>query len=313
MSGIAYAGLGQVAKTAEGAVKLYDDWADTYDACLVSWGYEAPERVAAHLKERLGTDARVLDLGCGTGLSGVALTKAGLTGAHVGVDISPKSVEIALKLGCYSGGAFVGSLEEPFSEEVVKKGPYDAVITVGVLSYVHKFDLLWPEVLKVLAPGGLLVTTHRCPFYSDDMDGIQTEAAKHVVSGEWSCQLLSEPMPYMPKNPDPAESVKRINYIIFRKAGGKDGGGPGTGTGGYPSKPASPPAKYLLTFKEGTDKKAAMAKIAALRTVTDTSLMEAVGIGTVDMVGDSDVAIASLQAVEGVATVEQDGAVGLAA
>lgn len=223
MTGIAFAGLGTAPKTAEGAVKLYDEWADSYDATLMSWGYEAPERVTAFLNERIRSDGKVLDLGCGTGLSGVALTKGGLNGAHVGVDISPKSIEIASKLGCYSGGAFVGSLEEAISSEVVGKGPFEAVISVGVLSYVHNFEVLWKEVLRVLAPGGWLIVTHRTPFFADDIDGIQTEAAKLVASKEWTCECVSEPMPYMPLNPDPEESEKRIQYVIYRKAGGQGG------------------------------------------------------------------------------------------
>lgn len=222
---IEYSGLGATPKTAEGAIKLYDEWADTYDATLTSWGYEAPPKVLALLKERLGDDAKVLDLGCGTGLSGVVLKEGGLKGAHVGVDISSKSIEISAKLGCYSGGAFVGSLEEPLSKEVLAAGPFDAVISVGVLSYIHKFDVFWGETLKAIRPGGYVVVTHRMPFWAGDEDSIQTEAAKLVVSGEWTIEHVSGPMPYMPKNPDPIENEKRIQYLVFRKksADGKEG------------------------------------------------------------------------------------------
>lgn len=222
MTGIAYSGLGAAPKTAEGAVQLYDEWADDYDKCLISWGFEAPDRVAALLKGRMKADGKVLDLGCGTGMSGEALINAGMKGAHVGIDISPKSIEISSKKGCYSGGAFVGSLETEFTSEITDKGPFDAVISVGVFSYVHNFELLWSEVLKNIVPGGYLIFTHRDPYWKTDVDGIQTEAAKRVLSKEWTCVSVSEPMPYMPQNPDPAENSKVINYVVYRKLGGDD-------------------------------------------------------------------------------------------
>ena len=44
---------------------------------------------------------RVLDLGCGTGMSGQALAATGLGATVVGVDISPASLEIARSKGMY--------------------------------------------------------------------------------------------------------------------------------------------------------------------------------------------------------------------
>lgn len=221
-SGISYTGLGAYSKDAEGAVQLYDEWADDYEKCLVSWGYEAPRRVAALLKERgVPADGAVLDLGCGTGMSGIGLVEAGLVGAHVGVDISPKSIGLANEKKIYKGGGFVGSLEEPLSAEVAAHGPFDAVICVGTLSYVHNFNVFWAECMKVLKPGGLLVATHRDSFWDDDMDDCQTAAAQFVVSKEWRCDHVSGPMPYMPENPEPEENRKRIKYIVFKKIGGE--------------------------------------------------------------------------------------------
>merc|ERR1712032_1054582 len=112
------------------------------------------------------------------------------------------SVESASKLGCYAGGTFVGSLEEPLSAEVAQRGPFDAVISVGVLSYVHNYNIFWKEVLRMLVPGGWLVATHRYELWTGNEDGVQTHAAQHVVDGEWTCESVSERMPYMPLNPD---------------------------------------------------------------------------------------------------------------
>jgi predicted TPR repeat methyltransferase len=66
--------LGTASKDAEGAKQLYDDWADSYDASLISWEYPAPSRVAETITGSkfggVGLESTVVDLGCGTGLSG---------------------------------------------------------------------------------------------------------------------------------------------------------------------------------------------------------------------------------------------------
>lgn len=69
---------------------VYDQWAASYDADLTDADYETPGRIARALKSVLRDSemsAPVLDFGCGTGLSGLALTDAGFTRIH-GADVS---------------------------------------------------------------------------------------------------------------------------------------------------------------------------------------------------------------------------------
>ncbi len=56
---------------------LYDDWAASYDAEIAENGYATPRRCAEALAG-FATDPSlpVLDFGCGTGLSGLALRAA---------------------------------------------------------------------------------------------------------------------------------------------------------------------------------------------------------------------------------------------
>ena len=73
-----------------------------YDACLLSWGYNAHSKSASLLASLVtgvgggvfGTTeaCRVLDTGCGTGLSGEALRSAGF-GPAAGIDISSASLD----------------------------------------------------------------------------------------------------------------------------------------------------------------------------------------------------------------------------
>jgi len=79
--------------TADDVVGLYDDWAERYDADVGGAGYVTPRRVAVALAGTVAdTSTPVLDYGCGTGLSGVALSGAGFTridGAHLPGAASP--------------------------------------------------------------------------------------------------------------------------------------------------------------------------------------------------------------------------------
>ena len=58
--------------------ELYASWATTYDQEVIENGYATPDRVAKALKEYVSDKSTlILDYGCGTGLSGLALQSVG--------------------------------------------------------------------------------------------------------------------------------------------------------------------------------------------------------------------------------------------
>ena len=138
----------------------YDDQAPTYDETLASWGYDAPWRVAELLLGSL-TEASslqtVLDAGCGTGLAGQALRDAGFEGRLLGVDLSPDSVALARPRGIYDE-LLVSDLQQPLPYE---DDSVDAVVCVGVLTYVPDVAAIWVEFCRVTRPGGRVVLTQR--------------------------------------------------------------------------------------------------------------------------------------------------------
>jgi len=75
--------------------QLYADWSDTYDSQLAETGYATPQRcadaLALYCSDKSGP---VLDIGCGTGLSGAALLKAGFSTID-GTDPSEDMIAIA--------------------------------------------------------------------------------------------------------------------------------------------------------------------------------------------------------------------------
>ena len=69
---------------------LYDDWSASYDAEITENGYATPRRIAEALAQFADPSAPILDFGCGTGLSGLALKAAGfqtIDGADLSADM----------------------------------------------------------------------------------------------------------------------------------------------------------------------------------------------------------------------------------
>lgn len=86
-------------KNFDGAVKLYDDWAFSYDDTLRGWGYDAHVQTAA-LVGKLYTSSdlatiKLLDCGSGTGMVGEELARQGIAEVRIGTDCSAQSLTLA--------------------------------------------------------------------------------------------------------------------------------------------------------------------------------------------------------------------------
>jgi predicted TPR repeat methyltransferase len=171
----------------------YDAWAEKYDSDLTSWSYQAPAVVAETVVTRLPAAKSVLDVGCGTGLVGRALRDRGFAGRILGRDISRESLDIARQNGAYE------SLEQadlqqrlPFEDDSV-----DAVVCVGVMTYLPDVEAVWREFARVARPGGLVVATQR----EDLWDDRACQAVIDELEGEgmWTPLDITGPAPYLPE------------------------------------------------------------------------------------------------------------------
>ncbi len=131
---------------------FYNDWAATYDAEIAENGYATPERCAAALAEIVDPAAPILDIGCGTGLSGLALRAAGFTTID-GTDLSPEMLDLARARDGVYRRLFAGDLNTPLP---VEPGAYAAATAVGVINPGHAPPETIDAVLAILPPGGCL-------------------------------------------------------------------------------------------------------------------------------------------------------------
>lgn len=140
-------------ETPEDVKALYQDWSKSYDAEVTENGYASPRRAAEALAGVTEDRAMpVLDLGCGTGISGEALRAVGF-GTIDGSDFSEPMLEAARAKGLYRTLIPADVAEPlPFAD-----GAYGAIAAVGVFSPAHAPPETIDAVMAKLSPGGLFV------------------------------------------------------------------------------------------------------------------------------------------------------------
>src|SRR5258706_8333329 len=138
---------------------LFDDYASYYDSAMVgSLGYRAPSHLRS-LAGRVMPDAappmRVLDLGCGTGLSGEAFQDLTAGGRLDGIDLSPGMIEEARRRNIYSD-----LIIEDFETALAVPGlSYDLIIAGDALIYHGDLLPVLSGAARRLDPGGFCLFT----------------------------------------------------------------------------------------------------------------------------------------------------------
>lgn len=171
----------------------YDAWASGYDDDLASWSYRAPTVVAESVVSHQPTAASVLDVGCGTGLVGRALRVRGFTGQILGLDISDASLEVARQSGAYASLEHA-DLQQPLP---LPDDSVDALVCVGVMTYLPDVERVWREFARVARPGGLVVATQREDLWDDRRCRAIGEQLQD--EGVWTLLEITGPAPYLPE------------------------------------------------------------------------------------------------------------------
>lgn len=141
------------AKPAEGYVEqLFDGMAPIFEQQLRKLGCQIPEELARAVLPLLEAyrPARVLDLGCGTGLLGAALAPASAT--ITGIDLSAEMLSRAAARGIYAQLAKAEMVEYLRAAEA---GTFDAVLATDVFVYLGELEPVFEGAARVLTPGGV--------------------------------------------------------------------------------------------------------------------------------------------------------------
>jgi predicted TPR repeat methyltransferase len=132
----------------------FDQFAEEFDKQLTGvLGYSAFKPLAGLAEAHAVHIARVLDLGCGTGLAGPFLAQPG---RHVtGVDLSGGMLEKARARGCYDSLLNTEAVAYLGAHDAV----YDLIFAADVLNYIGELGDLMKNAAQALVAGGLFALT----------------------------------------------------------------------------------------------------------------------------------------------------------
>ncbi len=162
-------------KTPDDNRRLYAKWAATYESSFVdAKQYRYPKAIAEVFNDVLPVITRVLDIGTGTGLTGMYVTRLRPEVVIDGMDISPEMLAQAQRKTREDGSVVYRALYERDLTVAVpnENEPYEALFSSGTFTHGH----LGPECLRNLLPllahdGWLVVGVNNEHFESKGFAG----------------------------------------------------------------------------------------------------------------------------------------------
>lgn len=176
--------------------RLFDGYAEAFDLHLQQGlKYDVPEKLAA-LVTRHSTPAvekwKILDLGCGTGMVGVAF--AAVARQLVGVDLSANMLRKARERNVYL------RLQQSDLQAMMRgeaAASYDVIVAADVFIYMGKLDQVIGETARLLVPGGVFAFSIEAvvPIQADSA-GSQSEyqlqhTGRYAQSPEYMSRLAA--------------------------------------------------------------------------------------------------------------------------
>jgi predicted TPR repeat methyltransferase len=185
--------------------RLFDDYADRFDAHLGSIAYRVPKLIHDAVLAVSGDDQRarrVLDLGCGTGLCGEIVKP--LATRLVGVDLSARMIAKARERKIYDS-LIVGSIEDALDGQ---EQCYDLIIAGDVFTYIGDLDSVLAGCARALQSDGLVALSvestggdsyHLCPTgryaHSSSYIDATARASRLSVVYRQDITLRNDPVP----------------------------------------------------------------------------------------------------------------------
>jgi SAM-dependent methyltransferase len=169
----------------------YDIWARDYERDVAD--YVGPQRTVEVLTRYVDQEARILDAGCGTGLTGQILHAQGYHRVE-GLDLSAGMLAEARQKNCYAAlhqQALGGPLDFPTDF-------FDAVLCVGIFARAHVPSRSLDELIRLTKPGGYIFSTLRTLFYENS--DFKDKMAALEEAGQWHLVEVGQPFQGIPKS-----------------------------------------------------------------------------------------------------------------
>lgn len=186
--------------------EAYARWAAFYDRQTAEMGYCLPWIIAGWIARHVpASEGPLLDAGCGTGLSGLALTALGYSGLE-GLDLSDEMLAIAGQRGVY------GNLQRAVLGKALPwpDDHFAAMFSTGVFTQGHAPASAMHELVRITRPGGFAILTVREQIL--DSDGFNEVFASLTAAGSWV--EVEQSMPFRAFAIDEPEVLVRA--FVFR-------------------------------------------------------------------------------------------------
>jgi len=129
----------------------FDAVADIYDSAKYIIGVAERLAVVGNLKP----GGKIFDVACGTGWATIAASKiVGSSGEVIGIDLSPKMLEIAMKKTASAGISNIKYLEGNAEALEFEEASFDNVISASSIFLLSDAGKALSEWYRVLKPGG---------------------------------------------------------------------------------------------------------------------------------------------------------------
>ena len=175
-------------ETPDDSIQLYKDWADTYDEDFIAAkGYVGYLNAAKFFLEQEGRlDGPVLDVGCGTGVVGIALRDGGIAAVD-GIDISEAMLDQARDKKAHDGTlAYTHLIQADLTETIaIESNTYAGIVSAGTFTHGHLGPESLDELWRVAAPGAVCsIAINAAHFDSQGFAGKISDDVKRGVVTE---------------------------------------------------------------------------------------------------------------------------------
>lgn len=171
----------------------YDIWAEEYDEDIQNiFGNVSPKKIVDVVSKYISFDAKLLDVGAGTGLVGQILSQRGYSNLDA-LDISQKMLEEAGKKGVYHN-----LYQKVLGNDLgLPTDSYDAIIAKGVFAPNHAPSNAFDELIRITKSGGYVIFTIRVDFYENS--DFKDKLSSLEISNYWSLVEMTEKFACWPK------------------------------------------------------------------------------------------------------------------
>lgn len=190
---------------------LFDGYSDRFDTALLEdLGYRVPERLAALLHDVAGVDAqfaKVIDLGCGTGLFGEQIRRK--VSWLEGYDLSLGMLAKAAEKGIYDRLGQADILHGIPAARLHGAEPADLVAAADVFAYFGDLDGVISVASALVSPGGLIAFS--CEAGADESPWLLQTSLRYCHGATYLRSLLEQH----------GLSIERMTQEPIRRDGGK--------------------------------------------------------------------------------------------